>query len=184
MKKIAVLAVVGAMALSACESKDVLPESLAVADMSAQSASVQSMTVNELNVSKINQPQAEQPKAEPAKEKVKVVYRDRPAPPQQKFETRTRRECETKMVQVQVEVADSQPERSNTGMLLGAAAGALLGNQVGGGNGKTLATVAGAAAGAYAGNNMTDQPKPGTHLETRTVPTEVCHDVTEQIPVR
>ena len=32
--------------------------------------------------------------------------------------------------------------------------GGLLGNQIGGGNGKTLATVAGAAAGGLAGNSI------------------------------
>ena len=37
---------------------------------------------------------------------------------------------------------------------LGALVGGVLGHQVGGGNGKTLATVAGAAAGGYAGNRI------------------------------
>jgi len=37
---------------------------------------------------------------------------------------------------------------------LGAVVGGILGHQVGGGNGKTLATVAGAAAGGYAGNKI------------------------------
>lgn len=38
------------------------------------------------------------------------------------------------------------------GTALGAVIGGVLGNQVGGGNGKKIATVAGAAAGGYAGN--------------------------------
>jgi len=37
---------------------------------------------------------------------------------------------------------------------IGALVGGVLGHQVGGGNGKTLATVAGAAAGGYAGNRI------------------------------
>ena len=46
----------------------------------------------------------------------------------------------------------SQP--SGVGMIGGAIVGGLLGHQVGGGTGKTLATVAGAAAGAYGGNEI------------------------------
>ena len=40
------------------------------------------------------------------------------------------------------------------GAILGAVLGGVLGNQVGGGNGKTAATVIGAAGGAYAGNEI------------------------------
>jgi outer membrane lipoprotein SlyB len=40
------------------------------------------------------------------------------------------------------------------GMIGGAVAGGLLGNQVGGGTGKTLATVGGAAGGAFLGNEV------------------------------
>lgn len=40
------------------------------------------------------------------------------------------------------------------GTAIGAIAGGLLGNQVGGGKGKTLATVAGAVGGGYAGNRI------------------------------
>ncbi len=41
-----------------------------------------------------------------------------------------------------------------TGTVVGAVAGGLLGNQIGGGSGKKIATVAGAAAGGYAGNQV------------------------------
>ncbi|WP_437883548.1 glycine zipper 2TM domain-containing protein [Pseudomonas sp. LRF_L74] len=40
------------------------------------------------------------------------------------------------------------------GTAIGALAGGLLGNQVGGGNGKKIATVAGAVGGGYAGNQV------------------------------
>lgn len=40
------------------------------------------------------------------------------------------------------------------GTAIGAVAGGLLGNQVGGGKGRTLATVAGAVGGGYAGNRI------------------------------
>ena len=45
-------------------------------------------------------------------------------------------------------------EGGAVGMIGGAVVGGLLGHQVGGGTGKTLATVGGAAAGAYAGNEV------------------------------
>jgi outer membrane lipoprotein SlyB len=40
------------------------------------------------------------------------------------------------------------------GAIVGAVVGGLVGNQVGGGTGKTAATVIGAAGGAYAGNEL------------------------------
>ncbi|ROR22722.1 uncharacterized protein YcfJ [Comamonas sp. BIGb0124] len=47
-----------------------------------------------------------------------------------------------------------QDQHQVAGTLLGAVAGGLLGNQVGGGSGRTLATVAGAVGGGYAGNKV------------------------------
>lgn len=53
-----------------------------------------------------------------------------------------------------------QKNESNALMMAGGAAiGGLLGNQVGGGRGKTLATIAGAGLGAYAANEATKSQK-------------------------
>lgn len=66
--------------------------------------------------------------------------------------TKTPREvCEDVVVNEQAPVKD--PDRI-AGTAVGAVAGGLLGNQIGGGSGKTIATVAGAAAGGYAGNQV------------------------------
>ena len=46
------------------------------------------------------------------------------------------------------------PPNSPIGIGVGAVVGGLLGNQVGGGNGKTLATIAGAVGGGYLGNEI------------------------------
>ena len=54
-------------------------------------------------------------------------------------------------------------EGGAAGMVGGAVVGGLLGHQVGGGKGKTLATVGGAAAGAYAGNEVQK------HVTSKTV---------------
>ena len=45
-------------------------------------------------------------------------------------------------------------QNSPIGIGVGAVIGGLLGNQVGGGNGKTLATIAGAVGGGYVGNEV------------------------------
>lgn len=47
------------------------------------------------------------------------------------------------------------------GTAIGAVVGGLLGNQVGGGKGKTLATVAGAVGGGYAGNKIEQHNQKG-----------------------
>ena len=66
--------------------------------------------------------------------------------------TRTpRRECHDVVVNEQAPVKD--PNRI-AGTAIGAVAGGLLGHQIGGGTGRTLATVGGAAAGGYAGNQV------------------------------
>jgi len=46
------------------------------------------------------------------------------------------------------------PQASGVGIVAGALLGGILGHQVGAGNGRTLATVAGAGAGGYAGNEV------------------------------
>lgn len=53
-----------------------------------------------------------------------------------------------------VSVRDQKGGSNALGVIAGGAAGALLGNQVGGGSGKTIATVAGAVGGAYAGKKI------------------------------
>lgn len=56
-------------------------------------------------------------------------------------------------------------EGNYLGMIAGGLAGALLGHQIGGGTGKTVATVAGAAGGAYAGNVIEQKMKTTRHHE-------------------
>lgn len=59
----------------------------------------------------------------------------------------------------QVVVGEKAGEGSALGMIAGGVAGALLGNQVGSGGGRKLATVAGAAGGAYAGKKIEENAK-------------------------
>lgn len=65
--------------------------------------------------------------------------------------TTPREECQDVVVQKQAPVKD---ENRVAGTVIGAVAGGVLGHQIGGGTGKTIATVAGAAGGGYAGNQV------------------------------
>lgn len=60
---------------------------------------------------------------------------------------------------IAVNAIQSQPQTSGVGGIGGAVVGGLLGNQVGNGNGRTLATIAGAVGGAYAGNEVEKRTK-------------------------
>lgn len=56
---------------------------------------------------------------------------------------------------------------SGVGIATGAVIGGLLGNHVGGGNGRSLATVAGAVGGGYAGNEVEKRTRTTTMTEVR-----------------
>ncbi|MBC3918701.1 glycine zipper 2TM domain-containing protein [Undibacterium sp. CY18W] len=60
---------------------------------------------------------------------------------------------------VAVEMAEKEGEGGALGVIAGGVAGALLGNQVGGGTGRDLATIAGAAGGALAGHKIEQKVK-------------------------
>jgi len=67
---------------------------------------------------------------------------------------------------------ESNPSKEDIGMVSGAVLGGVIGHQIGGGSGKTLATIGGAALGAFArsriGRSMDrdDQRKTAQALET------------------
>ena len=54
---------------------------------------------------------------------------------------------------------------SGVGVVAGGVLGAVVGNQVGGGDGKTLATILGAVGGGMAGNAVEKKMKKVTHYE-------------------
>lgn len=62
-----------------------------------------------------------------------------------------RQECHDEVVSHRAPVKD---QHQIAGTAIGAVAGGLLGNQIGGGKGRTLATVAGAVGGGYAGHEI------------------------------
>jgi uncharacterized protein YcfJ len=85
------------------------------------------------------------------------------------------------------ECHDEQVTRTKTpkdthrlaGTGIGAVVGGLLGHQVGGGNGKILATVAGAAAGGYAGNKIEQKVQQGDTYTTTEQRCSTAYDTTE-----
>lgn len=58
-----------------------------------------------------------------------------------------------------IKVVEKQGESSAGGMIAGGAVGALLGNQIGKGTTRDIATLAGAAGGAYAGKKIEENVK-------------------------
>jgi len=82
-----------------------------------------------------------------------------------------RQDCHDEQVTREKPVKD---EHQIAGTAIGAVIGGILGNQVGGGDGKKLATVAGAAAGGYAGNRIQDKMQKGN---TETVTEQRCETV-------
>jgi uncharacterized protein YcfJ len=62
------------------------------------------------------------------------------------------------------------------GTAIGAIAGGLLGNQIGGGSGKKIATVAGAVGGGYAGNKVQEGMQ---ERDTYTTTETRCNTVTD-----
>ncbi|MGE7136990.1 glycine zipper 2TM domain-containing protein [Luteibacter sp. NPDC031894] len=68
--------------------------------------------------------------------------------------TAPKRECHDEVVTHRAPVKD---QHQIAGTAIGAVAGGLLGNQIGGGKGRTLATVAGAVGGGYAGHTIQER---------------------------
>lgn len=66
-----------------------------------------------------------------------------------------------------VNAIQSQGEPTGVGMVAGGVIGGLIGNQVGGGNGRKVATVAGAVGGGYAGHQIEKQRRTVTTYEIR-----------------
>jgi outer membrane lipoprotein SlyB len=59
----------------------------------------------------------------------------------------------------------TEGESSGLGAVAGGVVGGLLGNQIGGGNGRKLATIAGAGGGAYVGNRIEKTSKARTRYK-------------------
>ena len=99
-----------------------------------------------------NQPltaQVQPPQPEPRQIERRTVVHHTYAPARQA----SRNDDRTEVAQAPVQRAPA-PQNSAVGIGLGAVVGGLLGNQVGDGKGRTLATIAGAVGGAYAGNEI------------------------------
>lgn len=83
------------------------------------------------------------------------------------------RRCSTEYIERNVQ--SPQGDRNMGGTVLGGVAGALLGSQVGGGNGRIAAAAVGAVAGAMVGDNLSDHGDPRNNRGyTERVPVERC----------
>ncbi len=88
----------------------------------------------------------------------------------------SREECHDEQV-TRTKPAKDTNRLAGTG--LGAVVGGLLGHEVGGGNGKVLATVAGAAAGGYAGNKIEQKVQQGNTYTTTEQRCATVYDTSE-----
>ncbi|MGN6283357.1 glycine zipper 2TM domain-containing protein, partial [Frateuria sp.] len=77
--------------------------------------------------------------------------------------------------------APPTPHPHSAGPALGAVAGGLLGHQVGGGKGKTLATVAGAVAGGYAGKKIQENRQEAKVTTTTERKCETVNDSSTKV---
>lgn len=66
-----------------------------------------------------------------------------------------------------IETVRHEAKPSGVGVVAGAVLGGVLGNHVGGGNGRALATVAGAVGGGYAGNEVEKRSRATTSYQVR-----------------
>ncbi|MDY7536846.1 glycine zipper 2TM domain-containing protein [Undibacterium sp. RTI2.1] len=78
-----------------------------------------------------------------------------------------------------VNIVEVKGEGSYLGTIGGGVVGALLGSQVGGGNGRTAAEIAGALGGAYAGRNIEGNARKTNHYE---VIVRLQNGATQMIP--
>nr|WP_153839142.1 MULTISPECIES: glycine zipper 2TM domain-containing protein [Pseudomonas] len=74
-----------------------------------------------------------------------------------------------------------QDQHQIAGTVVGALAGGLLGNQVGGGNGKKLATVAGAVGGGYAGNKVQEGMQNRDTYTTTQTRCNTVNDISDKV---
>ncbi len=88
-----------------------------------------------------------------------------------------RQECHDEAVTRTKPVKD-QNRLLGTG--IGAVVGGLLGHEIGGGSGKTLATLAGAGAGGYAGNQIQQKTQQGDTYTTTERRCSTVYDIKEE----
>jgi len=74
-----------------------------------------------------------------------------------------------------------QDQHQIAGTVLGAVAGGLLGNQIGGGTGKKIATVAGAAGGGYAGNKIQEGMQERDTYTTTQTRCNTVNDISDKV---
>ncbi len=74
-----------------------------------------------------------------------------------------------------------QDQHQIAGTVLGAVAGGLLSNQIGGGTGKKIATMAGAAGGGYAGNKIQEGMQERDTYTTTQTRCNTINDISDKI---
>jgi outer membrane lipoprotein SlyB len=92
------------------------------------------------------------------------VYQQAPQPMQQVQRVDTGRVAQMELIRTQ-----ERPQPTGGGALIGGILGAVIGHQIGGGMGKSAATVLGGVGGALAGNAIEGNQQPGQLNESYRV---------------
>jgi len=99
------------------------------------------------------------------------------APVIEKFKT-PRQVCRDELVTHRAPVRDSN---RIAGTAIGAVVGGVLGNQIGGGKGRTVTTIGGAAAGGYAGNRIQKNMQDSDTTTSRETHCKTVYDSKEKV---
>jgi outer membrane lipoprotein SlyB len=164
---VAVSALAGALVMKSTTSQPA-PAPVQQASALPKVAPADGTPVNDKPMQLQAQPQPQQSAQAPAPAH-KPAPAKKPAPkpaaqpaPQQVAQAPARAICTTCGTVMSVQPVTIKGEGSGVGVIGGAVAGGLLGNQVGGGNGKKAMTVVGAIGGALAGNEVEKRVRSST----------------------
>jgi outer membrane lipoprotein SlyB len=140
------LALMLGTALTACQkSQDTSAQDAAAAAQAAQVTAAQ-------QAAEAAQQAADTAKTEAAAAQKRAATAERRANEAQKSQAAAAAVCNDCGTVVAIQAVKQKGSGSGIGAVGGAAAGGVVGHQIGGGRGKDVATVLGALAGAYAGN--------------------------------
>jgi len=138
----------------------ILPAGLTAQQLAAAQSTGQPLAPQALQQPAFNPEPAPAVRQQAAPERVvvrEIVYRE-PAPRKVVHKAPVRSEAQQQPVHAAAPVAqESKPNYVAIGT--GAVVGGLIGNQIGDGNGKKLATLAGIIGGGYVGNEIADRSK-------------------------
>ncbi|MBB3224264.1 glycine zipper 2TM domain-containing protein [Pseudoduganella umbonata] len=160
-----IAALTGALPSSKAEpAAQILPAGVSAQQLAAAQPTAQPLAPQALQQPAVNPEPAPAVRSQAAPERVvvrEIVYRE-PAPRKVVHKAPVRSEAQQQQQQQPVYAPAPVAQESKPNYVAigtGAVVGGLIGNQIGDGNGKKLATLAGIIGGGYVGNEIADRSK-------------------------